>query len=412
MNGYVVSQHAEEAAFLWTTRNRAVGEPHYTLDDLAALDERVEAHLDGVRVSGDVGWTYCKKNLDNQGPGELFALSVVAFGAGERVRMTEALTVGGASAKAASGLVSALGWLDLDAVLPWISRLLEARAPSSRAVAIRACATHRHDPGSMLASAIGDPDLHLRSSALRAVGELKRHDLGNVVHAQLRADDEAARFWAAWALTLLGDARGVPAMTHWFGRYDAFGRRALSLALRAMRLEDSREWIRSLANDPKLRTSAVVGAGAAGDPAAIPWLIRNMESPAFARLAGEAFTTITGVDLAYKDLNQDPPVTAQAGDASIYEVLDLDYESNLAWPSPERVAEWWEQNSSSFSQGVRYLGGKPIGPQTVIEVLLQGKQRQRAAAALELALQRPEQILFEVRGRGGRQQRNLARWAA
>ena len=232
---------------------------------------------------------------------------------------------------------------------------------------------------------------------LRAVGELKRHDLGDLVHAQLRADDEACGFWAAWALTLLGDSRGISALTQWFGRSDAFGWRAVTVALRASRLEDSRQWIRLFAADPKLRTSAVIGAGAAGDPAAIPWLIRNMESPVFARLAGEAFTTITGVDLAYKDLNQDPPSRA-AEDVSIDEVLDLDYESNLAWPSPERVAEWWEKNSPDFSQGVRYLWGKPIEPHTAVEVMLQGKQRQRAAAALELALQRPEDSICSRSG--------------
>jgi hypothetical protein len=47
VNRDVVSQHAEEAAFLWALRTRAIGEPHYSLQDLARLDERVEAHLDG-----------------------------------------------------------------------------------------------------------------------------------------------------------------------------------------------------------------------------------------------------------------------------------------------------------------------------------------------------------------------------
>src|SRR5512145_562956 len=74
----IVSQHAEEAAFLWTLRSRAVGEPHYAPKDLARLDERVEAHLDGLRVAGPIGWEFCKGNLAHEGPGEVFALSVFA----------------------------------------------------------------------------------------------------------------------------------------------------------------------------------------------------------------------------------------------------------------------------------------------------------------------------------------------
>ena len=51
----IVSQHAEEAALLWLPRSNAVSAPHYSLKDLAKLDGRVEAHLDGLRVAGEAG---------------------------------------------------------------------------------------------------------------------------------------------------------------------------------------------------------------------------------------------------------------------------------------------------------------------------------------------------------------------
>jgi hypothetical protein len=40
-------------------------------------------------------------------------------------------------------------------------------------------------------------------------------------------------------------------------------------------------------------------------------------------------------------------------------------------------------------------------------VLTVGNQRQRAAAAIELALREPDEILFEVRARGADQRRQL-----
>ena len=46
----IVSQHVEEAAFLWLLRSNAIRQPHYALKDIAKLDDRVEAHLDGLRV--------------------------------------------------------------------------------------------------------------------------------------------------------------------------------------------------------------------------------------------------------------------------------------------------------------------------------------------------------------------------
>ncbi|HEY5911072.1 MAG TPA: hypothetical protein VJA21_10760, partial [Verrucomicrobiae bacterium] len=80
INEVVVEQHAEEAAFLWTQRDRAVAAPNYRLKDLARLDERVEAHLDGLRIAGQFGWQLCQKALQEPGPGEVFAAAVLAFG--------------------------------------------------------------------------------------------------------------------------------------------------------------------------------------------------------------------------------------------------------------------------------------------------------------------------------------------
>jgi len=44
---HIIDQHAEEAAFLWLLRHNAIYAPHYNLKDLAKLDGRVEAHIDG-----------------------------------------------------------------------------------------------------------------------------------------------------------------------------------------------------------------------------------------------------------------------------------------------------------------------------------------------------------------------------
>jgi uncharacterized protein (TIGR02270 family) len=411
INRIVVSQHAEEAAFLWTRRNRAVHEPHYSLDDLAALDERVEAHLDGLRISGDVGWRYCNASMAAAlGPGESFALGALAFGAGDRDRMRETLFAACSSPAAVPGLVSALGWLAYESVAQWIGILVEAKSPAHRAVGIAASAIHGQDPGVSLAAAVTDLDPALCARALRALGELKRRDLVNQARAQLRSSDDGCRFWAAWALTLNGEREGLSELTQWFERGDSVGPRALRLGLRAMKLDESRKWISELARKPELGPAAVMGAGIVGDPMSIPWLIRRMESVELARLAGEAFMMITGVDLAYHDLNQDTPTPEGATEAPFQEVLELNYESNLPWPSPSRIEQWWQENHKSFASGTRYLAGRAITEQSARNVLVTGKQRQREAAALELALLNPGEILFEVRARGNWQQSVLASW--
>ena len=83
----VIQQHAEEAAILWLRRDHAVGEPHYSLADLAKLDDQLEAHIDGLRIAGDDGWEICQQELSWEEPGEVFAAAVLALESGNAERI-------------------------------------------------------------------------------------------------------------------------------------------------------------------------------------------------------------------------------------------------------------------------------------------------------------------------------------
>src|SRR5262249_7091299 len=116
----IVSQHADEAAFLWTMRSRVVADSDYSLARLIALDDRIDAHLDGLRFGDDAAWTLGRRKVVNTSGGEIFPLAVLAFGAGDRSRMLDILTLASVSADARRGLVSALAWLDARTAGPWI----------------------------------------------------------------------------------------------------------------------------------------------------------------------------------------------------------------------------------------------------------------------------------------------------
>jgi uncharacterized protein (TIGR02270 family) len=107
----VLEQHAEEAAFLWLLRDSAVHEPHYSLYDLAHLDNRVEAHIDGLRIAGDEGWNILKQTLMWEDAGEVFAAAVLAFETGVEERIQAVLEAGSDDYELSRSLVSALGWL-------------------------------------------------------------------------------------------------------------------------------------------------------------------------------------------------------------------------------------------------------------------------------------------------------------
>lgn len=411
----IVAQYADELAFLWTVRRRAVASPKYTLSSLASLDERLEAHRDGLRLAADLGWAACQRNLENAAGGELFALSLLAFESGNRERMSQAVTAAAVSDDAREGLVAALAWLGPDLVWPWIVRLIGAKEPWHRVTGIAAAAMRREDPGPALANALQAPDAPVRAGALRASGELKRLDLLPHLRRLVDEDDEACRFWAAWSLTLMEPRAGLRHLTRWVDREDELGRIALGTCFRAMHPEEGKEWIRTMAQDPEWLRRAVTAVGVLGDPASVPWLIVQMQTPTLARVAGEAFAVITGIDLEEHELDADAPAgnesaTSDGVDqaaADVDEAVD-ERDAHLAVPSAEKVADWWRQHEHEFQRGLRYLAGRTAEAPALRDVLRRGRQPLRAAAALQLTLLDQEAPYFEVRGRASFQRQLLA----
>jgi uncharacterized protein (TIGR02270 family) len=402
----IIDQHAEEAAFLWLRRDAAVHQPHYDLEDLAELDERVESHIDGLRIAGDAGWEVAHQALSWEEPGEIFTAAVLAFESLQTERIEAVLELGMTQPELVRGIISALGWIPFDKVAHPVNQFLKATDAEQRYLGIAAYAIHRVNPGQHLDHAIADENLNLRTRALRAAGELGRQDLLPKLQQQYQADDEATRFWAAWSATLLGERQEALEILKAFSQPPSpWKARALPILLRSMDLKNATDWLKTIAKTPELIRLLIIGIGIVGEPTQIPWLIQQMENPEMARIAGESFTFITGAALDDEDLEGDEPEGFEAGPTENPEDedIDLDPDEDLLWPNPALVQAWWNKHQGQYHPNTRYLVGKPITTEHCQQVLTTGLQRQRIAAALELALMQPEAPLFETRAPGWRQ---------
>ena len=405
----VLEQHTEEAAFLWLLRDRAVHEPHYSLSDLAHLDDRIEAHIDGLRIAGDESWELLKETLAWEEAGEVFAAAVLAFETGVEDRVQAVLEAGSDDYELSRGLVSALGWLPFNQTDAYVQNLAAAESPALRRIGLAACVAHRQNPGQLLINALSDDDAVLRARALQAVGELGRKDLLPILKDHIDENDENCEFSAAWSAAVLGEASTVRILRNIAESEQPHAENACCMAVRLMRLSDAHVWLQELSKHSNLQRLAVTGCGVIGDPMSVPWLIQMMEVPELARVAGESFTMVTGVDIAYEDLEGEWPEGFEVGPAESAEDEDveMDPDEDLPWPEPGLIAAWWDKKKGEFRNGTRYLVGKPIATAHLQQVLRTGYQRQRAAAAIELAMLHPGQSLFEVRAPGFRQKQIL-----
>ena len=407
----VVEQHATEASFLWVLRDQAVRDPHYDLEDLGQLDGRVAKHLHGLRIAGELGWEICREALEDGGSGEAFAATATTLALAELEWFAQLLDVVDAQPELERGVVSALGWLPFELVEPVLSALLAASAPVMlQRIGIAACAIHRRDPGEALALALLHDDAPQRARALRAVGELARKDLLADAKKQLTDADAACQLWSAWSTALAGDDDGIEALWKLGQQGTDISARALSVAVRATDVALATRRVRAISSSPTRARASIRALGMLGNPDTVPDLIEFMRTPALARIAGEAFTMITGASLKNEGLAGRPLGGFYAGpnDDPDDDNVAVDPDENLPWPDHDAVKAWWAARRSKLRGHPRLLLGKPPKLDWLDEVLLVGLQRQRSAAALELAIIAPGGPPFETRAPAFRQ----AAWLA
>ncbi len=406
----IVEQHAEEAAFLWCLRDGATDQPQYTLRQLAQLEERLEAHIDGLRVAGDPGVEIAWANLDRfRGAGELFTVATLVLESNRQTKIEQVFDFAESVAGSRRGLFGALGWLSPRTLRGRAAAWLDAASAFRRLLGVVACSLHRADPGTRMERLLDDEPL-IRMRALRLAGELGRIDLRQGVCLVLDDDDEGCRFWAAWSAGLLGErAAAIPVLQHYAMSGGRFQSRALDLVLRLMNRESAIEWIRGFGRDLMNMRLVVTAAGILGDPAVLPWLIDKMSNADLARVAGESFSMITGVDLAEQRLSGKAleAVTVGPTDEPADERVALDLDEYLPWPDPIKVQVWWQKQHGRYAGGVRHLRGLPLSDETCNRILRDGYQRQRRAAAYELALMSRGRPLWNWRTRAGVQMSSL-----
>lgn len=421
-----VSQHAEEATHLRHVRSVLLRSPHVQLHRLQRLDDRIAAHLDGIAVAGDFGLKLCLEALETPSAGAVFTLAARALEMKDAVLLQRPFSTLAAAPEAERGLLSAFGWVPAQALQGVIRDLLCSSDAEQWAAGLAACVMHRVDPGAALGAALAERHARLRARALRVAGEAGRDDLLPQVLAACAGDaeDEAQRFWAARSGLLLGD-RSAAVLAVAGGLAEGSGvwsDAAAEWLLKVLGVDAARQHLRLWSERAKVPGPAGVAArrrlirrcGVLGDAFFIPWLIGQMQDMTVSRLAGEAFSCITGADLARLDLECKPPEGASDGrfggpnEDPEDDHVALDEDDNLPWPDPERVQGWWQANQARFPAGHRFFIGELPSPAHALKVLRDGFQRQRIAAAQWACLLTPGTKLFPTAAPAWRQQRWLA----
>jgi uncharacterized protein (TIGR02270 family) len=397
----IIEQHAIDAAFLWLLRSQVVSRSTlYTQKDIAELDTRIAGHLECLILAGYLGWEICLRQMEFEEAGETFVAAIVAFQSDDTSKIQVVCETALTSPEMMPGLISALGWLNRGVAQYWIDRFLHVNNSKYQYLGLAACSICRIDPQIKLTDILMDPNIRkqpqLLSRALRLIGEIKRTDLIPALNQAMDADESDVKFWANWSALLLGNQSAVEHLKKIALEDNIYKERALELVFHALSVDHARQWISEISGNPANNRTLVKSVALLGDPQAVSWLIQQMNNLIHARLAGLAFSLITGIDLVHEKL--DKSVNVEFEDNPDNDIMDdaENEDSDLPWPDQLKVREYWQRHGQSMTFGQRYYLGQSVSAGFLNQVLQNGNQLQRRYAALKLAILEPGSYLQNI----------------
>ena len=409
----ISEQFVVDASFLWLLRSISVKQPHYFVEDVRNLEKRIDANLDGLMCNFELAWDICLEELVYQQAGETFTAAIIAFRSRDVNKIKQVIAHAFSNDETFKGLVSAMAWLPKSLIHEWAERFLYSKDLNHKYLAIAFYSVQRKNPGDILQELFQREDClahhNLLTRLLRLVGELKLYTFTNQVQKLASHDVAEIAFWANWALVMLGEHKRVLTLLDFIKEESSWQSLAIETVFKVLPIDMSRKWISEVSQQPEMIRTVIKATGVLGVPHAVPWLIDKMSHFDTAKIAGEAFSLITGIDLERYELAIEPPVDITIEHNPEHEgdsddaIVDLDEDEHLPYPDVNKINHTWLRYCDRFKAGSRYIIGVEVAknnPATIAKLnsaLKKIPQRQRASVALTLSLLNPQSPYINVK---------------
>jgi uncharacterized protein (TIGR02270 family) len=394
----ILKQQVREFSALWVRRRAFARNPKIGLDGLTAHDERMQQLLDALMLDADFALSVARSELSKaQNYGELFGCLVLAMRCGKKQISNEMLRAYAGQPEHHRDLVGALmwsGWASLETAKFSLSNL----SAMEQLLALSAFAALRIESPELLNASLHHEATAVRCRALRAVGELGRHDLIDGLRSAMQRDpDVNCRIWAAWSFFLLTpdqDAMNLLVLAvHGTWPYSPLQWRCLELLMTRLSVDEAQPILQPMVNDPRYRLALVKAAGWLGTPSLLQWLTQQLADKALAQTASASVHLITGSYLPDCDVD----VLGRMEDREVRDSLGHTAEGWHPVVNSQAASDWVQNRwSDHFTSKLPRLAGVDRSPVNLLRLLLAGCQPIRASAALCLTMNWPQMPLLPV----------------
>ena len=303
----ILEEHFEELDFLWEQREGVVFAPDWTLKELAELEERTEAHLDGLCVGQGHSVDIARTALTGEERGATTAAAFVFLALDRPFLDTEVLDAfkkGPPEARA--GIRIALRHSPIDRLVEPLRALVKTGEPAVRAAAADVLAFHRKPAPPGFVDLLGAPDLADRKLAYIAAGRFGGPWSVDFLDTAFRKGDADLKHAAFETSARVG----LPGLASLLRRYATQEPTPIPEALVFLGVlgdPQDQSLLEFALRRPPLARAALDGLGALGRAAAVPNLLKAMTGPTLAPDAGRAFVRLTGATGIEADQPLPPP---------------------------------------------------------------------------------------------------------
>jgi len=355
----IAEQHYEELQFLWTQRRQALHSAAYTMREMTRLEERIEAHVQGLLVLGEHLSDFVAPGLASSDEMAAFAAAYALLRSGtekalERVR--DALL--SAEGPRLEGVREALAHGPAQPLIALLQSLFTSAAPPLAVAAGEALAFHRalQLSAEQLTPLLRDEAPAVRRGAWRIAAYYAVGLPPAVYDIALRDDDPGVKAAALTAAAWNGYGGWL---THCRALADApqpDGVSGIAMLAAVLPPQEYRA-VTALAALPAFGPERHQIAAAFGHPVMIDFLLAEMESadPATAAGAGAAFSRMLGVAVESGRRAAVPPSDGRVVDAFEAEFLD-----EVQLPDVPRAREHWERVRPGLAHATRVAHGVDV----------------------------------------------------
>ncbi|WP_374512173.1 hypothetical protein [Niveibacterium sp.] len=347
--------HAEELAYLWHRRRTAIRSPALTIRDFGDLNERIEAHLEGLLVCGQSLHSIVGERLTLDDRDEVFAGALPLLRSGNVDATRSVLSsFAAATGERLEGLRDALGVAPLVHTEATLRAALSHGSSGHAAAAALALAAHRRldsaDP--RLARLLYDPTPSVATQAWRAALQVDAavNPIPRPYAAAIGHDDPALRAAALEAGIWRSEPWAPNVIRKLAERGDFLGLTWMSAVGEAAATQRMLPMMQGMPGPTRCAIAA-----RSGQPAAMQALLDWMSDadPATAASAGEAWTRLTGLDVEGERASL--PVDAEADE------VEREFAPEVRLPDAPKARQQWAANGSRWLAGTRWCRGHDIG---------------------------------------------------